>query len=266
MDTTTDIMIAVPGIGPVPLSVAEYGDRGGHPILLLHGGGGPQTVTGFAARLADERGSRVIVPVHPGFGGTVRPDALTTIGDLARVYAAMLEALDLAGVTVIGNSIGGWIASELLLTHSPRIGRLVLVDAVGIEVPGHPVADFFALTFPELAQRSYHRPEDFTIDPSTMTPEQLAVMGGNRASLAVYAGENSMADPTLRARLHEIATPTLVVWGEADRIVDPVYGRALADAIPGAGFLLLAETGHLPQLETPAALLVAIQDFETDAA
>ena len=56
------------------------------------------------------------------------------------------------------------------------------------------------------------------------------------------------------------------MWGEADRIVDPVYGRALADAIPGAGFLLLAETGHLPQLETPEALLVAVQDFETYAA
>jgi pimeloyl-ACP methyl ester carboxylesterase len=94
-----------------------------------------------------------------------------------------------------------------------------------------------------------------------MTPEQLALMAGNRASLAVYAGQNSMADATLGARLRGITIPTLVVWGEADRIADPVYGRAFADAIPGAEFLLLAETGHLPQLETPDRLLAPVRDF-----
>ena len=265
MNTITDIMVTVPGIGDVPLTVTEYGDAGGPPVLLLHGGGGPQTVTSFASMLADERGARVIVPIHPGFGGTVRPGRLATISGIASAYSALLDALDLADVTVVGNSIGGWIAGELALTRNARIARLVLVDAVGIEVPEHPVADFFSLTFPELAQRSYHRPQDFTIDPSTMTPEQLAVMGGNRASLSVYAGQNAMTDATLRARLHEITTPTLVVWGEADRIVDPIYGRALADAIPGADFLLLTGTGHLPQLETPEALLMVVGDFAASA-
>ena len=74
-------------------------------------------------------------------------------------------------------------------------------------------------------------------------------------------GENAMADPTLSTRLHEITNPTLVVWGEADRIADPAYGRAFAAAIPGAEFLLLAETGHLPQLETPDRLLAPVRDF-----
>lgn len=259
--STTAITVAVPGIGAIPITIDQYGDAAGEPILLLHGGGGPQTVTAFAGLLAVESGAHVLVPSHPGFGGTARPDALTTIAGIARAYAALLDDLDLSGVTVIGNSIGGWIASELALTHSPRIARLVLVDAVGIEVPGHPVADFFSLSFPELAQLSYHRPESFTIDPATMRPEQLAVMAGNRESLSVYAGQNAMADATLNTRLHEITNRTLVVWGEADRIADPAYGRAFAAAIPGAEFLLLAETGHLPQLETPDRLLAPVRDF-----
>jgi pimeloyl-ACP methyl ester carboxylesterase len=70
-----------------------------------------------------------------------------------------------------------------------------------------------------------------------------------------------MGDPSLRGRLAAITRPTLVIWGEADRIADPDYGRAYAAAIPGARFELLTQTGHLPQLETPEQLLRAVWDF-----
>ncbi len=196
---------------------------------------------------------RVLTPTHPGFAGTERPDELATISQLAALYARLLDELDLDDVTVVGNSIGGWIALELALLGSPRVGRVVVVDAVGVEVPDHPVVDFFALTFPELAALSYHDPDRFRIDPDALPPEVRAVLAANRAALAVYAGAG-MTDPTLLARLRDVTVPTLVVWGEADRIADPGYGRVLADAIPGAELKVLPRTGHLPQLETPDAL------------
>ena len=87
-------------------------------------------------------------------------------------------------------------------------------------------------------------------------------MPGNRASLAAYAG-TAFTDPSLAGRLAGITVPTLVVWGEADRICDPDYGRAYAAAIPGARFRLLTGAGHLPQIETPGPLLDAIWDFAT---
>ena len=62
---------------------------------------------------------------------------------------------------MVGNSIGGWIAAEMALLASPRVGRIILVDAVGIEVPGHPVADFFSLTLDQVFQLSYCNPEPF---------------------------------------------------------------------------------------------------------
>lgn len=239
-----------------------YTERGaGRPFLVLHGGGGPQTVTAFADRLAEECPAHVITPVHPGFGGTARPDTLTTIGQLARLYIALLDRLNLDDVTVVGNSIGGWIAAEMALLDTTRIGSILLVDAVGIEVPGHPVVDFFALTFPEIAQRSYYEPDKFLIDPSMMTPQQQAMLAGNRAALSVYAGDPPMTDTTLRERLSAAALPVLVIWGDHDRIADPDYGRAFAQAIPNAEFVLLAETGHMPQLESPTRLVRAIQDF-----
>jgi pimeloyl-ACP methyl ester carboxylesterase len=243
--------------GPVEVSVTDQGE--GRPFLLLHGGAGPQSVTGFADRFAAERDVRVLVPTHPGFAGTPRPEKLDTIRGLAEVYVALLDELDLNDVTVVGNSIGGWIAAELALLGSPRVSRLMIVDGVGIEVPGHPVVDFFGLTFPQIATLSYHDPERFRIDPSALPPAAQAEMAANRATLAVYAGP--MVDRGLRARLAAITVPTLVVWGDSDGIAGPDYGRAYAAAIPTARFHLLAETGHLPQLESPDRFADTLQDF-----
>ncbi|TDW70103.1 alpha/beta fold hydrolase [Kribbella pratensis] len=229
----------------------EHGS--GRPVLLLHGGGGPQTVTPFGVRLAAELPAHVVVPTHPGFGGTPRPDDLTTIAGLSTSYADLLDRLDLDDVLVIGNSIGGWIAAELALLDSPRVTSLVIVDGVGLQVPGHPVADFISLTFPELAELSYYNPDAFRIDPTQLPPAAQAQLAGNRAALAVYAA--TMEDPTLQTRLAAITVPTTVIWGDSDRIADAVYGRAYADAIPDATFELLENTGHLPQLESPDLLL-----------
>ena len=202
----------------------------------------------------------MIMPTHPGFGATPRPDSLDSIAGLARVYTALLDRLDVQHVTVVGSSVGGWIAAEMALLASPRISGVILVDAVGIEVDGHPVADFFALTLDQVAAFSYHDPDRFRIDPASMSEAQRAVVAGNRASLDTY-GRHSMTDPSLRSRLGNIRLPALVVWGESDQIVDPEYGRAYAAAIPGATFLLLTATGHMPQLETPEQLMAPIWDF-----
>jgi pimeloyl-ACP methyl ester carboxylesterase len=257
--TTTRQSLTVDGVGPIEVSFTERG--AGRPFLMLHGGAGPQSVSGFADLLAETEHVRVITPTHPGFGGTPRHEALDTIRGLAGLYIELLDQLDLNDVTVVGNSIGGWICAEMALQGSPRISSIILVDAVGIEVPDHPVADFFALTMDQVAELSYHDPDSFRIDVSTMPPAQQAVMAGNRAALAVYGGTPSTGDPTLRERLEAISVPALVLWGESDRIVDQAYGRAYADAIPTARFQLLTGTGHVPQIETPQQLLSAIRDF-----
>jgi pimeloyl-ACP methyl ester carboxylesterase len=239
--------------------MTKFEDRGeGTPFLLLHGGGGPQTVAGFAALLAEH--GRVITPVHPGFGGTDRPEDLADMRGLAKLYLTLLDDLDLHDVTIVGNSMGGWIAAEMGAQGSERIGKIVLVNAVGLEVDGEPVVDIFPLTPAELAKLSFHNPEKFTFDPSSLPEEQRVIVAANRAALAVYGGA-TMTDPTLRDRLPGISAPTTVLWGEADQIVTPAYGRAFAAAIPGATFRLLAETGHVPQVETPQQLLAEVLAF-----
>lgn len=258
MSTAQTHTLQTPDAGGVELTLDERGE--GRPFLLLHGGGGPATVGAFADLLAERAGARVITPIHPGFGGTPRPETLTSVAGLAQLYVALLERLDLTDVTVIGNSIGGWIAAEAALLGSPRVSGVVLVNGVGIEVDGHPMPDFFSLTPDEVAQLSWHDPARFQIDFTKLPPAAVAALPGNRASLATYSGA-TMSDPTLLGRLAGVRVPALVVWGEADQIVDVPYGRAYAAAIPGARFELITEAGHLPQIEAPQKVLAAIEGF-----
>lgn len=156
--------------------------------------------------------------------------------------------------------MGGWIGAEMAAADTGRISGLVLVNSVGLDVPGEPVADIFPLSPVELAKLSFHDPARFALDPATLPEAQRVVMAANRAALVVY-GAAGMTDPTLRDRLSDIAVPTVVLWGESDEVVTPAYGREFAAAVPGASFRLLPATGHVPQVETPELLLAAVLDF-----
>jgi len=255
--TSTTYTVPVDGIGPVPVTVTERGQ--GRPYLLLHGGAGLQSVEAFAGLLAGS-GGRVLTPLHPGFGGTPRPGALTTMGGLAQLYVSLLDELGLTGVTVVGNSIGGWIAAEIAVLNSPRVEAVVLADAAGLEVAAAPAADFSSLTMDQVAELSYFRPDKFRIDLDRLPEPAKAAMAANRAALALYGGP-AMTDPALLGRLPGVTAPVLVVWGAADRMIPPEHGLAYTRAIPGAQFQLISDAGHLPQLETPATLLRLLQDF-----
>jgi pimeloyl-ACP methyl ester carboxylesterase len=244
--------------GDIPLTVTERGH--GAPVLLLHGGAGPDSVAGFADLLAARCPVRVLTPVNPGFGGTPRPDQLDSMRRLAEVYRILLDRLGLTSVTVMGSSIGGWAAAELALIASERVGGLILLDAGGLDSAEHPAADFFSLTLDQVVDLSYANPGAHRIDLSAMTDAQRAVAAGNRAALLTYGGP-SMADPELAQRLAGITVPTLVVWGEADRMMTPAYGKQYAAAIPGAEFYLMPDAGHLPQIEAPEALLALFEQF-----
>jgi pimeloyl-ACP methyl ester carboxylesterase len=244
--------------GDVPVTVTQRGQ--GRPVLLLHGGAGPDSVAGFAGLLAERFPVQVLTPVHPGFGGTPRPAGLDSARKLGELYRNLLGQLGLTGVTVVGSSVGGWIAAETALGAADSVSRLVLLDAAGLDSADHPIADYFSMTLDQVFDVSFAHPDRYRIDPATLTSEQQAIAAANRAALEIYGGR-SMADPGLAARLAGLTVPTLVVWGEADRMVTPAYGQEYAAAIPGATFRVLPDAGHLPQIEAPEALLSLLAEF-----
>lgn len=247
-----------PSFPGLELLVADAGR--GRPILILHGGGGPMTVASIAAHLTPT--ALTLTPTHPGWNGTARPEGLTRINDLAQLYLDYLDARQLSDVLIIGSSIGGWIASEMALRDTADlITSLILIDAVGIEVPGEPIRDFFGLDARGVAEYAWHDSQRFYTDPATVPAEQLARQQANMATMRVFAGNPYMHDPALMGQLHHVQVPTLVLWGESDRIVTQSYGAAFAAALGQARFEVIAQAGHLPHLEQPDATLALIDEF-----
>jgi pimeloyl-ACP methyl ester carboxylesterase len=238
-------------------SLREAGS--GRPALVLHGGGGPGTVAPLSRGLSQTM--RTLTPTHPGWDGEL-PAEIASIADLAGLYGDYLAEQDLSDVVVIGSSLGGWTGCELVLGRErERIAALVLIDAVGIAVEGEPIADFFSLDARGVAEHSFHDAERFYVDPAALSDEQRRRAGQAMDAMRALAGDPYMHDPGLRGRLAGIDVPTLVVWGEEDRIASAAYGRAYAAAIPGARFELLRECGHVPQLECPERVLALIEGF-----
>jgi pimeloyl-ACP methyl ester carboxylesterase len=241
----------------LPITLTESG--AGRIALLLHGGGGPFTVQSIATHLATTM--RVILPTHPGWNGTARPAWLDSVPGLAQAYIQLLKSQGYRDVLVIGSSLGGWLAAEMALQDDANLlTGLVIIDATGIEVAGHPIRDFYALDARGVAEYSYHDPERFYVDPATLPPDQIARQRANIATMRVYAGA-SLYDPALLTRLGRVHLPTSVLWGDSDRIVTPAYGRAFAAAIPQAQFTLVTGAGHLPHFEQPQATFAALDAF-----
>jgi pimeloyl-ACP methyl ester carboxylesterase len=232
--------------------IQEFGT--GRPVLVLHGGGGPFTTALLAQHLAET--THVIAPIHPGFNGTPRDETIGTVRSLADAYAQYLIDQDLHDVIVVGSSVGGWLASELAIgAAADRLAGIVIINGLGIEVQGHPILDVRGMAPQELAQYSFHNPSNLRLPPPS--PEGLAIAQGNAAALAALTAG---AD-TDSARLRAIHAPALIIWGASDRVVDADYGRAYAAAIPGAGFALIPDAGHLPFLENAPAVFAALDPF-----
>jgi pimeloyl-ACP methyl ester carboxylesterase len=246
-------------IGDVAIDGETSGS--GQPLLFLHGGDYFAQNQPFLDRLA--RRFQVTTPRHPGFGASPRPAWFRTVGDIAYLYLDLLQQRGLDDVLVVGSSFGGWIALEMAVRSTARIGRLVLVDSLGVKFGGREerdIADVFALPGDEVVRRTFADPARAPDFASYSDPE-ITEVARDREAAALYGWKPYMHNPSLDHWLHRVTVPTLVLWGAADRIATPHYGERLAGAIPGARFAQIADAGHYPQIEQPEAVAVAIVDF-----
>jgi pimeloyl-ACP methyl ester carboxylesterase len=249
---------------------------GGLEIELIRGGSGRHTLVlhGFhnltpeAAFLRSLAGHvEVLAPSLPGFGATPRPDNLDTVYDLVHSCRDLIDALNLGALNLVGVSFGGWLALELAAGGLP-LERLALVDTLGLKLGGpetRDIADVFNLHPDEVRSRSWHDPELGVVDFDAMTDDAIVTYARNRESLCLYGWEPYMHTPALRRWLHRVRVPTLVLWGESDRIVDVAYGRALSGLLGDARFETIPRAGHHPELEQPRYLADRIGTFFNDS-
>src|SRR5581483_11996153 len=242
---------------------AETIDVCGRPTVILHGGDGPPFVylhspLGESFRWlpfyqAWARRFTVYVPTHPGFGKSGGFDQIDTIEDMAFHYVELFDALGLDEVILGGVSLGGWIAAEFACRWPERVKKLWISGAPGMWVDNQPLPDLFRelQNKQRLRELMFHDPNGALaqlILPDEASDEQIMTGYQSMTVLARRLWERPY-DPKLPARLHRVKCPTLLLWGERDKLVPPSYGEAYRRCLPHARWQLIAACGHLGMFE-----------------
>ena len=248
--------------GTFQVEVIEDGE--GSPLLFLHGVDGVREGDPFVARLA--RSHRVIAPLVPGFGASTGTENLRDIHDLIYYQLDLLDTLGLRDLPVVGHSLGGMFAAEIAAVQPQRVGALVLIDAFGLWDARYPVADFFAMSPKALAAATYYDTDSPIARAAAEAPEDneaYVAFALERAKSLATAAKYLWPLPNrgLSGRAHRISAPTLVLWGEADKIAPPAYAQEFQALIPQAEVAIIERAGHLPQVEQLDATADRIERF-----
>jgi len=207
----------------------------------------------------------VLVPTHPGFGKSGGFDEIDNIADMAFHYVELFDALGLEEVVLGGASLGGWIAAEFAVRWPERVKKLWIADAPGLWVEEQPLPDLFRIMHDREKMRDllFYEPKGAM---ATMVikndPDEETMMAAYQSltALARLVWERPY-DPKLASRLYRIQCPTLLVWGEHDKLVPPAYGEAYKKHIAGAELKLIPKCGHMPMFEKEAEFVDMITRF-----
>ncbi len=253
-------------VGGFRLHAIEAGK--GPTVLLLHGFGVSSEEWRPSVEFLAANGYRAIAVDALGFGQSDKPaDGPYSLELSANLYAELLDQLEIKRAAVVGHSMGGKFALAMALLHPKRVARLLIADSDGfMDIPlfmrkggslpwlGEAVLRLTSTRTVIKAQlrAAFHDPDTF------VTPELiehgLTIMNNpeNRRALLAFSRHyenNDLGLTGLRARLGELRIPTVIVWGEQDRVFPVKCGFTARDEIPGAHLVVVPRCGHFPQIE-----------------
>ena len=237
------------------------GDR----LLFLHGARGGGVWVPFMEKLSEH--FDVIAPEHPGFGASDDPEWLDSMSDLAFFYLDFMEALGLKGTHVVGNSLGGWLALEIAVRSTDRIRSMCLLAPGGIYLDGKPPADIFLWSPKTLAENLFVNPEIIKAAlAQTPTPEQTRTQLKNANTVAKLGWNPRFHNPDLKKWLHRVKVPTLIIWGQEDRINPVDYASEFQKLIPDSRVSIIPQCGHLPHIEMMPNFIQQMTAFSQEIA
>ncbi len=235
MPEYTETRYDVNGIDTAVLTAGE-----GPPLVFFHGAG---TASGFDWLLPLAEHATLIVPNHPGFGASADDPSIDSIQDYVLHYFDLFDQLGLGEISFAGQSMGGYLATMVAIQQPRLVRRLVLACPFGLRDDEHPTVDFFSIPDEEVLSYLYADMSIFEGAPPP-TPEFLADRQREAMSFAQIARERPY-DPKLKKWLHRVAAPTLVLWGEADRLIPVEQARVWAGEIPDATVTTFPGLGHV---------------------
>jgi pimeloyl-ACP methyl ester carboxylesterase len=237
----------------------------GMPVVFLHGAGGLLADNPFLDRLAARY--HVFAPELPGYGESTGEELLEDMLDFTLHGWDVVEALGLTRPHLVGHSMGGMIAAEMAAIAPHDLDRLALVAAAGLWIEEHPIPDIFALLPGQLVELLFQDPDRGQalltggVDFSDMEAFKTFYLGQQRR--LAMAGKILFPIPNRRVskRLYRVTAPTLVLWGEADRLIVPAYAQRWARLISAAQVQMIPRAGHMLPYEQPEAFVDALARF-----
>ena len=235
----------------------------GSPLVFFHGAGGIERDDDLLGRLAERY--TVHAPELPGYGESEGEELLEDMLDFTLHGWDVVTALGLQRPHLVGHSMGGMIAAEMACIAPNDLDKLALLAPAGLWIDEHPIPDIFSMLPFELPGLMFHDPEkgaaaltggvDFT-DMEALAEFYI----GNSRRLGM-AGKILFPIPNRRLskRLYRLTAETLLVWGESDKLIPPLYAERWQQLVPGAELVTVAEAGHLLTIEQPEAVATALE-------
>jgi pimeloyl-ACP methyl ester carboxylesterase len=250
--------------GKVTTEVAIHGN--GPPLVFLHGPWGLRNDQEFLDRLAVSH--TVYAPKHPGTSDQ-DSEAVHQIDDwldLVVYYGELFDRLELGKPALVGHSFGGMLACEIAAAMPERVGRLVLIDPVGLWRDDLPVKNWMIVSAAELRQALFAEPTGTVAEKFFSLPSETAARIDAQTSLVWSQACTGkfvwpIPDKGLKKRIHRIATPTLLIWGKRDGVIAPAYADEFARRIADSRVEMIEGAGHLPHLEQAEHVARLMRDF-----
>ncbi len=229
----------------------------GRPVLVLHHETGTLERLPFYDALAAKHD--VLAPHHPGFGKSERPEWMRGVRDIAVIYRGLLADMGIRDAALVGLGFGGWIAAEMASMAPNDVSHLVLVGAMGVKPPEGDILDQAIVGYIDYARAGFHDEAAFDrVYGAAPSTEQLVEWDICREMSFRIAWKPYMYSQTLPRLLGGVRAPSLVVWGDDDKIVPLSAGRRYAEALPNAKLEIVEDCGHCVDMEKPAALAAFI--------
>ena len=233
----------------------------GSPVVVLHHSWGSPGWLPFHDALAAEH--RVIVPDMPGWGGSERPAWAREPRDIAILVGHLLAALDVADVKLVGLGFGGYVAAELATMNPSRLQALVLVGAAGLKPSEGEITDQMMLSHRAYIEESFRDRETYVGYLGDEEPDEAirTLWDMSREMTARVTWKPYMFNRRLEPLLANLDLPTLLVWGGRDGIVPLACAQQYQAGIAGAQLEVIADAGHVVELEEPARTAALIAGF-----
>jgi pimeloyl-ACP methyl ester carboxylesterase len=252
----------------------HYVDAGTGPVVvLLHGLGGSTLSWALNAPVLAQK-YRVVVPDQLGFGRSDKPFLNYRVGTYADFLDKFLDELKIEKASLVGNSMGGWVAALYALQRPARVERLVLADAAGFRPPqGFDLSALYGLNpatragMRQLASKVFANKQLFTSDAAVDLLLTQRLAAGDGYTIQSLFESIKRDEDMLDGRLKDIKQPTLLVWGREDGLTPlATEGERFRREIAGAQLVVFDNCGHVPQVERAAEFNAAVLKFLAGAA